>query len=123
MVKPKAMLRPIPPEKPPVYTGVASWPVIKQNRMIKNGNSAAPSTDGKEYIMGNRDMGGWGAWTISRFTNTAPAGSPTDLSVNLVSHSFGMLGTNQNNNPQDGISKSYVKNFQKDNAITDITIS
>ena len=43
---------------------------------------------GTDYILGNNDFGGWGAWTISRI-----AGGYESADVAFISHSFGMLGT------------------------------
>merc|ERR1712070_807973 len=59
--------------------------------------------------------GGWGAWTISRL-----AGGYNDAATNLISHSFGMLGTTQSATVQTGW--SYAKQWQKDNETGDRTV-
>merc|ERR1711935_475189 len=55
---------------------------------------------------GNNSLGGWGAWTISRL-----AGGYLDAKTNLISHSFGMLGTTQGTKADTG--RSYAKQWQK----------
>jgi len=87
---------------------MAHWPVAgQQNWRMKNGGSANDPTPGTHYILGNNQMGGWGAWTISRIKGAYP-----DAITNKISHSFGLLGTTQGTALDTG--RSYLKNWQKD---------
>ena len=79
--------------------------------MLK-GSLGAPTTDGLQYVLGNRAVGGWGAWTISRFTNKPLGQAAEDLKTNKLSHSFGMLGLSQGTTAMTGM--SYVKQWQAD---------
>jgi len=97
--------RPGAPTTPATYTGLQHWPASQQTLMLKDG-TGFPTTDGKQYVLGNNLLGGWGAWTISRL-----AGGYNDANTNLISHSFGMLGTTQSATAQTGW--SYAKQWQK----------
>lgn len=79
--------RPGAPTKPAAYTGLAHWPAADQKSMLTD-SGGAPATNGKSFVLGNNNFGGWGAWTISQFTNIATV----DLEKYKISHSFGMLG-------------------------------
>ena len=110
--KPAMVQRPGAPTTPATYAGLAHWPVASQQAMLKS-TLSAPTTDGLQYVLGNNAAGGWGAWTISRFTNK-PLGTQTaeDLVTNKLSHSFGMLGLSQGTTAMTGM--SYVKQWQAD---------
>lgn len=105
--KPAMVKRPGAPTTPATYTGLQHWPAAGQTSMLKDG-SGFPTTDGTQYILGNNLLGGWGAWTISRL-----AGGYNDAKTNVISHSFGMLGTSQGTTVRNGW--SYVKQWQKGN--------
>lgn len=103
--------RPGAPTKPSAYTGLQHWPAKSQTLMAKDA-SGFPTTDGKQFVLGNNNLGGWGAWTISRLAG----GYETGAATNLISHSFGMLGTTQGTKADTG--RSYAKQWQKDNLTT-----
>jgi hypothetical protein len=107
--KPAMVKRPGAPTTPATYTGLQHWPASQQSLMLKDG-SGFPTTDGKQYVLGNNLLGGWGAWTISRL-----AGGYNDANTNLISHSFGMLGTTQS--ATLGTGWSYAKQWQKANTV------
>lgn len=108
--KPAMVKRPGAPTKPSAYTGLQHWPAKQQTLMAKDA-TGAPTTDGKQFVLGNNNLGGWGAWTISRL-----AGGYLDAKTNLISHSFGMLGTTQGTTADTG--RSYAKQWQKTNVKT-----
>jgi len=103
--KPAMVKRPGAPTMPSTYTGLQHWPAKSQTLMLKD-TTGAPTTDGKQFVLGNNSLGGWGAWTISRL-----AGGYLDAKTNLISHSFGMLGTTQGTKADTG--RSYAKQWQK----------
>jgi hypothetical protein len=106
--KPAVVTRPAAPTKPAAYAGMAHWPVAgQQNWRMKKGGSSNDPAPGTHYILGNNQMGGWGAWTISRLV-----GGYQDANTNKISHSFGLLGTTQGTALDTG--RSYLKNWQKD---------
>merc|ERR1711934_1089495 len=78
--KPAMVKRPGAPTTPATYTGLQHWPASQQTLMLKDG-TGFPTTDGKQYVLGNNLLGGWGAWTISRLagdtTTPTPTSSPT----------------------------------------------
>jgi len=102
--------RPGAPTLPATYSGAQHWPAASQTLQLKDG-SGFPTTDGMQFVLGNNQLGGWGAWTISRLV-----GGYTDASANLISHSFGMLGTSQGTTARTGW--SYAKQWQKDGVTT-----
>lgn len=106
--KPAMVQRPGAPTMPAAYTGLAHWPAADQAKML-GGSLNAPTTNGKQFVLGNNDNGGWGAWTISKLTNI----DGTDWATQKVSHSFGMLGVTQAATTRIGW--GYLKNWQKAN--------
>jgi hypothetical protein len=108
--KPAMVKRPGAPTKPATYSGLQHWPATSQTLQLKDG-SGFPTTDGMQFVLGNNQLGGWGAWTISRLV-----GGYSDAATNLISHSFGMLGTSQGTTERTGW--SYAKQWQKDNVTT-----
>jgi len=110
--KPAMVKRPGAPTKPAAYTGLAHWPAADQAKMLGAATNA-PTTNGKQFVLGNNMNGGWGAWTMSKLNNF----DNTDWATNKVSHSFGMLGVSQSATTM--INSGYVKNWQKANTSGD----
>lgn len=85
--KPAMVVRPAAPTIPAAYTGMQHWSAAKQQDWLDKKATGMPAY-GTDFILGNSNFGGWGAWTISRI-----AGGYETADANFITHSFGMLGT------------------------------